>query len=268
MEIIWSPRFERLAEEELPPVWSELVQREVTTRSLEVWRIDDAEYVRMRGPDARRLSIPVDAGVGALGELGLEAGRYMLIARDRSGRIEGRRPFELRPPRSSSLREPRSPTAEERLQAELAEARKRLRDMKHDLDLAQRQIEVAKVRTERAELQRDQAQRRLSETTPVNAVPRRVLVEGPADDDIGDHDDEQGEQDPAVRPPAPREPRKVKGRRSCRRRPSRVREKARAEPTHNELEQWLPVFEKAVDVFRRLNEGPRPSSEGEDTRGG
>lgn len=47
MEIIWSPRFERLPEEELPPVWSELVQREVTTRSLEVWRIDDAEYVRI-----------------------------------------------------------------------------------------------------------------------------------------------------------------------------------------------------------------------------
>lgn len=50
---IWSPRFDRLPEEKLPPVWSELVQREVTTRSLEVWRIDDAEYVRMRGRDDR-----------------------------------------------------------------------------------------------------------------------------------------------------------------------------------------------------------------------
>lgn len=140
--------------------------------------------------------------------------------------------------------------------------------MEHELDLARRQIGVAKVRTERAELQRDRAQRRLAESTLANAVTRRVLVEGPADDGIGDHDDEQSEPDPAVKPPARRELRKVQGRRSCRRRPTRVREKARAEPTHNELEQWLPVFEKVVDVLQRFNEVPKPSSEGEDTRGG
>lgn len=70
--------------------------------------------------------------------------------------------------------------------------------MKHELDLARRYVEMANVRTERAE--RDRAQRRLNETAVANAVPRRVLVDGPGDEGIGDHDDEQGEPNPAVKP--------------------------------------------------------------------
>lgn len=260
MEIIWSPRFDDLPEEELPPVYAGLVQREVPTRWLEVWQVgDDGRYERMRDRDGQRLSIPVDADVTDLGRLGLKAGQYMLIARDRNGRIRGRRGFELRPPRSSIPAAPRAPTAEEQLQRELAETRKRMRDMQSELEVARRQIETADITIQRVELQRDRAQRKLAEAEQPTPPSGRVLVSGPADGGGEERGDDRAR---AVKTDDPARHPKRGARRKCRRR-LRLRSKARPEPAPQpgDMERWLPVFEKAVDVLQRFNSGVSSSPE-------